>query len=107
MVAFRALHLLQEALSHRAPVRQLRQLVRERVFLLRLEKLCVPDGDRGLGGDSVQKICLVLRELAPCVEVELHRPHQLAGTLHGNDQHVLRVTAPFDSGSGALVELHH
>ena len=48
LVAARALHLLEKLLGKRAPVGQLGQLVREGVFLLRLEQLRVADRDRRL-----------------------------------------------------------
>ena len=78
VVAPRPLHLLQELLGEGAPVGQLRQLVRERVLLLGLEQLRVADGDRSLRGDAVEEVGLILRQLPPGVEVELHRAHQLS-----------------------------
>ena len=72
------LHLLKKLLGKRSPVGQLGQLVGQGVLLLSLEKLRMPDRNRGLRRDAVQEVRLVLRQLTPGVEVELHRPHELA-----------------------------
>ena len=78
VVAARPLHLLQELLGKRAPVGQLGELVGEGVLLLGLKQLRMADGDRGLRSDSVEEVGLVLRQLAPGIEVELHRAHELS-----------------------------
>src|SRR5713101_1406000 len=78
VVAARSRGLLEELLRQRSPVRKLGQLVRQRVLLLRLEELRMADGDRGLRCNSDQQVALVFSQLAPRIQVELQRTHQLA-----------------------------
>ena len=85
-MAARPLGLLQEALRERPAVRELGELVGECVLLLRFEQLRVPDGDRRLRGDTVEEVGLVIVDLVPGIEVELHRAHQLAGALDRHDE---------------------
>ena len=101
------MHLLQVALSQGTAVGQLRQLVGESVLLLRLEKLCMPNGDRALGCDPVEQVRLVFRQLPPCVQIELHRAHQLPGPLHRNHQHVLRMPPCLEARRCLVGQLQH
>ena len=100
-----ALHLLQEPLGQVAAVGQLGELICERVLLLGLEQLGVANRDCGLRSDSVQKVRLVVAELAPGVEVELHGTHQLPRALDGDDQRVLRMTPRLQAWGRVLVEV--
>ena len=102
----RALHLLQELLRQCPAVGQLRQLVCERVLLLRLEELRVADGDRRLRCDPDQEVALVLGQLTPCVQVELQCAHQLARSLHRHHQHVLGVATRLEPRRGVFSQPH-
>ena len=105
MVATRALHLQQELLREGAPVRQLGQLVGERVLLLGREQLRVAYGDRGLGRDTVEEVGLVLAQLPPGVQVQLHRAHQLSGALDRDDQRVPGMPALVQAWRRPVVEV--